>query len=82
MPKQEMFREVVSCSNCTDYQARELNVRYRTAEGNKFVHTLNSTALATSRAIVAIFENFQQEDGSVVVPEVLQGFMGIDVMRK
>jgi len=82
MPKQEMFREVVSCSNCTDYQARELNVRYRTAEGNKFVHTLNSTALATSRAIVAIFENFQQEDGSVVVPEALQGFMGIDVMRK
>ena len=82
MPKQEMFREVVSCSNCTDYQARELNVRYRTAEGNKFVHTLNSTALATSRAIVAIFENFQQEDGSVEVPKVLQGFMGIDVMRK
>lgn len=82
MPKQQMFREVVSCSNCTEYQARELNVRYRTPEGNKFVHTLNSTALATSRAIVAIFENFQQEDGSVVIPKVLQEYMGIDVIKK
>ena len=81
MPKQQTFREVVSCSNCTDYQARELNVRYRTPEGNKFVYTLNSTALATSRALVAIFENFQQEDGSVVVPKVLQDFMGTDVIK-
>ena len=81
MPKQQMFREVVSCSNCTDYQARELNVRYRTPEGNKFVHTLNSTALATSRAIVAIFENFQQEDGSVVMPKALQDYMGVDVIK-
>jgi seryl-tRNA synthetase len=80
MPKQQTFREVVSCSNCTDYQARELNVRYRTPEGNKFVYTLNSTALATSRALVAIFENFQQEDGSVVVPKALQDFMGTDVI--
>lgn len=82
MPKQQMFREVVSCSNCTDYQARELNVRYRTPEGNKFVHTLNSTALATSRAIVAIFENFQQKDGSVVVPRALREYMGIDIIKK
>jgi seryl-tRNA synthetase len=81
MPKQQTFREVVSCSNCTDYQARELNVRYRTPEGNKFVYTLNSTALATSRALVAIFENFQQENGSVVVPKALQDFMGTDVIR-
>jgi seryl-tRNA synthetase len=76
MPKQGMFREVVSCSNCTDYQARELNVRYRTSEGNVFVHTLNSTALATSRALVAIFENFQQADGSVLIPPVLQKLVG------
>lgn len=82
MPKQKMFREVVSCSNCTDYQARELNVRYRTPEGNKFVHTLNSTALATSRAMVAVFENNQQEDGSVVVPEVLRELVGTDKFRK
>lgn len=82
MPKQGVFREVVSCSNCTDYQARELNVRYRTPEGNKFVHTLNSTALATSRAIVAIFENNQQADGTVVVPKMLRDFVGADVMGK
>ncbi|MBU7012600.1 MAG: serine--tRNA ligase [Theionarchaea archaeon] len=82
MPKQEMFREVVSCSNCTDYQARELNVRYRTPDGNQFVHTLNSTALATSRAMVAIFENNQQEDGSVVVPEVLRELVGTDRFKK
>lgn len=78
MPKQEAFREVVSCSNCTDYQARELNVRYRTPEGNVFTHTLNSTALATSRALVAIFENFQQADGSILVPRVLQALLGTD----
>lgn len=78
MPKQEAFREVVSCSNCTDYQARELNVRYRTPEGNVFTHTLNSTALATSRALVAIFENFQQADGSVLIPEALQDLVGTD----
>jgi seryl-tRNA synthetase len=78
MPKQGMFREVVSCSNCTDYQARELNVRYRTAEGNVFVHTLNSTALATSRALVAIFENFQQADGSVLIPPALQESVGTE----
>lgn len=78
MPKQEAFREVVSCSNCTDYQARELNVRYRTPEGNVFTHTLNSTALATSRALVAIFENFQQADGSILVPKALQTLVGTD----
>jgi seryl-tRNA synthetase len=82
MAKQQMFREVVSCSNCTDYQARELNVRYRTPEGNRFVHTLNSTALATSRAMVAIFENCQKEDGSVVVPKVLRDLVGTDVIEK
>jgi len=82
MPKQQMFREVVSCSNCTDYQARELNVRYRTPEGNRFVYTLNSTALATSRAIVAIFENYQQEDGSVIMPGVLKDLIGVDIIRK
>lgn len=80
MPKQEMFREVVSCSNCTDYQSRELNIRYRTSEGNQFVYTLNSTALATSRAMVAIFENYQQEDGSVMVPHVLRDLVGTDII--
>ncbi|MEM2439791.1 MAG: serine--tRNA ligase [Candidatus Bathyarchaeia archaeon] len=78
MPAQNAYREIISCSNCTDYQARRLNIRYREKEGEPpkgFVHTLNSTALATGRTIVAILENYQQEDGSVVVPEVLRKYM-------
>jgi len=78
MPAQNAYREVVSCSNCTDYQARRLRIRYREKEGappKGFVHTLNSTAIATGRTIVAILENFQQEDGSVVVPKVLRKYM-------
>jgi len=75
MPVQQQFREVVSCSNCTDYQARRLNLRYRTNEGNPFLHTLNSTAIATSRAIVAILENFQTKDGTVKIPKVLWPYM-------
>jgi seryl-tRNA synthetase len=79
MPAQNGYREIVSCSNCTAYQARRLGIRYREKEGapvKGFVHTLNSTAIATGRTIVAILENFQQEDGSVVVPEVLRKYMG------
>jgi seryl-tRNA synthetase len=79
MPAQKAYREIVSCSNCTDYQSRRLNIRYREKEGaptKGFVHTLNSTAVATGRMIVAILENFQLDDGSVVVPEVLRKYMG------
>jgi seryl-tRNA synthetase len=79
MPAQNAYREIISCSNCTDYQARRLNLRYREKEGEPpkgFVHTLNSTAIATGRTIVAILENCQQEDGSVVIPEVLRKYMG------
>ncbi|MDH5753632.1 MAG: serine--tRNA ligase [Candidatus Bathyarchaeota archaeon] len=79
MPAQNAYREIISCSNCTDYQARRLNIRYREKEGEPpkgFVHTLNSTAIATGRTIVAILENCQQEDGSVIVPEVLRKHMG------
>jgi seryl-tRNA synthetase len=79
MPAQNTYREIVSCSNCTDYQARRLNIKYREKEGKPpkgFVHTLNSTALATGRTIVAILENYQQQDGSVVIPEVLRKYMG------
>ncbi len=75
MPAQNAYREVISCSNCTDYQTRRLNIKYREKEGappKGFVHTLNSTALATGRTIVAILENYQQEDGSVIIPEVLR----------
>jgi len=78
MPAQNGYREIISCSNCTDYQARRLNIKYREKEGEPpkgFVHTLNSTALATGRTIVAILENYQQEDGSIIVPEALRKHM-------
>ena len=73
------FREVGSNSNCTDYQARSLNIKYREKEGQPpkgFVHILNNTALATSRTMIAILEQFQQKDGSVILPEVLRLYMG------
>ncbi len=73
------FREAGSNSNCTDYQARRLNIKYREKEGQSpagYVHTLNNTALATSRTLIAIIEQYQQKDGSVVVPEVLRPLMG------
>jgi seryl-tRNA synthetase len=79
MPAQNGYREVVSCSNCTDYQGRRLNIRYREKEGaapKGFVHTLNSTAIATGRTIVALLENNQQEDGSIKIPTVLRKYMG------
>jgi seryl-tRNA synthetase len=78
MPAQNAYREIVSCSNCTDYQARRLNIRYREKEGaptKGFVHTLNSTAIATGRTIVAIIENFQQKDGTITIPKVLRKHM-------
>jgi seryl-tRNA synthetase len=74
------YGEVTSTSNCTDYQARRLGIRYRTAgqKGTRFAHTLNGTAVAVSRAILAILENYQQADGSVVVPEALRPWVGKD----
>jgi len=78
MPAQGTYREVVSCSNCTDYQARRLGIRYREKEGTApkgFVHTLNSTAIATGRTIVALMENNQQQDGSIRIPKVLRKYM-------
>ena len=76
MPGQNDYKEVVSCSNCLDYQARRLKIRFRdkTNEETKFVHTLNSTLVATERTMVAIMENFQNSDGSVSVPKVLQKY--------
>jgi seryl-tRNA synthetase len=72
------YGEVTSTSNCTDYQARRLNIRYKSPsfKGTRFVHTLNGTAVAVSRALLAILENYQQADGSVVIPEVLRPWMG------
>jgi seryl-tRNA synthetase len=83
MPRENAYKEAVSCSNCTTYQAVRLNVRYQLKGGREFVHTLNSTAIATGRALRAIIENYQQEDGSIKVPTVLQPFMhGIKVVAK
>ena len=76
LPGANSYKEVVSCSNCTDYQANRLRMRYRTSEGNSAMHTLNSTAVATSRALVAIMEQYQNEDGTVRVPDVLVPHMG------
>tara|TARA_B100000686_G_scaffold8259_1_gene8297 strand:+ start:13369 stop:14649 length:1281 start_codon:yes stop_codon:yes gene_type:complete len=76
LPGAGQYKEVVSCSNCTDYQANRLRMRFRTTEGNEAVHTLNSTAIATSRALVAIMEQNQTEDGSISIPEVLRPYMG------
>ncbi len=77
VPAQGRFREISSCSNCTDFQARRAAIRYRYAKGdNRLVHTLNGSGLAVGRTIIAILENYQQADGSVVVPEVLRPYMG------
>ncbi len=77
------YGEVTSTSNCTDFQARRLGVRYKGKgfKGTKFVHTLNGTAVACTRAIIAILENYQQADGSVVIPEVLRPWVGTDVIE-
>ena len=79
LPGQGKYREIVSCSNCTDYQARRLNIRCRKNPNDKprFVHTLNSTAVAVGRTLVGIFENYQKKDGSVAVPEALVPYAGI-----
>ncbi|MFL2958196.1 MAG: serine--tRNA ligase [Candidatus Thalassarchaeaceae archaeon] len=75
LPGAKEYKEVVSCSNCTDYQANRLKMRYRTPEGNATVHTLNSTAIATSRTLVAIMEQYQNKDGRIAIPKVLQSLM-------
>jgi seryl-tRNA synthetase len=78
LPGQQRYREISSCSNCGDFQARRMNARFR-REGEKgtvFVHTLNGSGLAVGRALVAVIENYQNADGSVSVPAVLQPYMG------
>ena len=80
MPREQAYREVVSCSNCTAYQATRLGIRYQKGNEKGIVHTLNSTAVATSRAVRAIIENFQQKDGSIRVPKPLQKYLGKEVI--
>ncbi|MFN3264584.1 MAG: serine--tRNA ligase, partial [Aquificaceae bacterium] len=82
LPSQGRYREISSCSNCEDFQARRMNTRYRDISGRlHFVHTLNGSGLAVGRTLVAILENYQQEDGSVVVPEALRDYLKADVIR-
>jgi seryl-tRNA synthetase len=77
LPSQQTYREISSCSNCGDFQARRMNLRFRRAGGSKpeFVHTLNGSGLAVGRTWIAVLENYQQADGSIVIPEVLQPYM-------
>lgn len=84
LPGQNTYREISSCSNCTDFQARRANIRFRPKGGGKpeFVHTLNGSGLPTGRSFVAVVENYQQEDGSIRIPEALQPYMdGLKVIR-
>ncbi len=78
LPGQDRYREISSCSTCGDFQARRMKARYRPEEGKgtRFVHTLNGSGLAVGRTLIAVLENYQQEDGSIVIPEVLQPYMG------
>ncbi len=83
-PAQQKFREISSCSNFTDFQARRANIRFKRQgkKGTEFVHTLNGSGLAIGRTMAAVLENFQQEDGSVIIPEVLRHAMGTDRIDK
>jgi seryl-tRNA synthetase len=78
LPGQQKYREISSCSNCGDFQARRMNARMKrmNAKGTEFVHTLNGSGLAVGRTLIAVMENYQQPDGSIVVPKVLQPYMG------
>ena len=77
LPSQNKYREISSCSNCEDFQARRMNTRYRPKDGGKprFVHTLNGSGIAIGRTLIAVIENYQQEDGSFLVPDVLRPYM-------
>ncbi|WP_461832688.1 serine--tRNA ligase [Aquifex sp.] len=83
LPSQNRYREISSCSNCEDFQARRMNTRFKDAKTgkNRFVHTLNGSGLAVGRTLAAILENYQREDGSVEVPEVLRDYVGTDVIK-
>jgi len=81
LPGQGRYREISSCSNCGDFQARRMRARFRSEKGNRLVHTLNGSGLAVGRTLVAVLENYQQVDGRVLVPDVLKPYMGgLDVI--
>ena len=77
LPGQQKYREISSCSNCTDFQARRMKARVRNADGKpELIHTLNGSGVAAGRALIAVMENYQQADGSIKVPDVLIPYMG------
>jgi seryl-tRNA synthetase len=78
LPGQKAYREISSCSNCGDFQARRMNARFRPQgeKGTRFVHTLNGSGLAVGRTLVAVLENYQNADGSITVPDVLRPYLG------
>ncbi len=76
LPGQDAFREISSCSYCGDFQARRMDARYKSKDGMKFVHTLNGSGLAVGRTLVAVLENYQNQDGSITIPEALRPYMG------
>jgi seryl-tRNA synthetase len=80
LPSSNEFREISSCSNCEAFQARRAGIRFKPKGGGKseFVHTLNGSGLAVGRTWIAVVENYQQADGSIVIPEVLRPYMGIE----
>ena len=84
LPGQDRFREISSCSNCGDFQARRMNARYRPKDGKgtRFVHTLNGSGLAVGRTLIAVLENYQESDGSIRIPDVLQPYMGMKKIEK
>jgi seryl-tRNA synthetase len=83
LPSQGKYREISSCSNCGDFQARRMHARFRNKEGRtEFVHTLNGSGLAVGRTLVAVMENYQQADGSIVVPKALVPYMGAERITK
>ncbi len=83
LPGQQKYREISSCSNFEDFQARRANIRFKREgkKGTEFVHTLNGSGLAVGRTLVAILENYQQKDGTVIVPEVLRQYMNVEVIK-
>jgi seryl-tRNA synthetase len=83
VPKTAVYKEISSCSNDLDYQARRMNIRFKRTKDSKteFVHTLNGSGLAVGRTVAAIIENYQNEDGSITVPEVLRPYMHMDVIK-
>jgi seryl-tRNA synthetase len=84
LPAQNAYREISSCSQCGEFQARRMNARFKPKEGkgNRFVHTFNGSGLAVGRTLIAVLENHQQQDGSIAIPPVLQPYMGgIEVLR-